>query len=67
MFYMQIFSFSAGVSPNRYDYIKFLVCLRLTYISLMIHLGEMVQFSKVNQFTWVSQVELTILIHRRVH
>ena len=54
MFYIRIFSFIVGLVPNLYDYVKFLVRLRLTYVSPIIHLSEMAWSSKVNQFTCVS-------------
>ena len=68
MIYIRIFLFSAGLVRNRYDYMRFLVRLRFTFVSLLVHLSELASelawSREVNQFTWVSQpgfIQLRVL------
>ena len=46
---------SIPVDSNRHSWMRFPVCLWLTYSILTAHLSELVWSSEVNQFTWVSQ------------
>ena len=49
MFHIRVFSLSAGLVASRYDCMRFLARLRLTCVSLIVHLSELAWSKKVIQ------------------
>ena len=61
MFYTPIFSFIVSLGPNCYDYTRFLVCLRLIYVSRLVHLSELVFYRsepvQLGEPVWTPEIQ----------